>query len=151
MSEVALQTNCFTWLWNYYPGTRRMFFHVANELPNDVDYILNQVAKFVGSPKWFLNLRIFIKKRIQIYLAKRKASGVVAGIPDCILIQRGLAYGFEFKTPTGTVSSAQDKVHKAWLEDGTPVYIIRSVEEFQSTIFNLLGEPVATTRKETAA
>ncbi len=122
MTEIQIQTASVTWLWNYYPSTRRLFFHVPNG----------------GSRNAVEGMQL-------------KASGVVAGIPDCILIQRGLAYGFEFKTNNGTVSPAQEKVHKAWLEDGTPVYIIRSVEEFQSTICNLLGAPVATTRKEVAA
>lgn len=112
MTEIQLQTAANTWLWNTYPQTRRKFFHVPNG----------------GSRNAVEGMQL-------------KASGVVAGIPDCILIQKGLAYGFEFKTTTGALSQAQEKVHQVWQQDGTPVYVIRSVEEFQSTILSLLGQP----------
>ncbi len=118
MSEIQLQSQCFQWLWNFYPQTRRKFFHVPNG----------------GSRNAVEGMQL-------------KASGVVAGIPDCVLIHRGNAYGFEMKTQSGMVSPEQQKVHKVWQEDGTPVYIIRSLEEFQSEIFTIIGEP----KKEIAA
>ena len=68
-----------------------------------------------------------------------KASGVVAGIPDCILVHQGRCFGFEFKTINGKVSSVQEKVHKVWQEDGTPVYIIRTIEEFKLNISAVIG------------
>lgn len=111
MSEIQLQSKCFQWLWNNYPATRRLFFHVPNG----------------GSRNAVEGMQL-------------KASGVVAGIPDCILIHRGLAYGFEMKTQSGKVSPEQQKVHKVWQEDGTPVYIIRSFDEFRSAIFSIIGE-----------
>ena len=110
MSEIQLQTSCFTWLWNNYPQTRRLFFHVPN-----------------GG------------NRNAIEGMQLKASGVVAGIPDCILVHCGRCYGFEFKTLTGKVSPVQEKVHQAWSNDGTPVYIIRTIEEFQEIINSILG------------
>lgn len=112
MSEIQLQSQCFTWLWNYYPQTRRLFFHVPN-----------------GG------------QRNAIEGMQLKASGVVAGIPDCILISHGRAFGFEFKTITGSVSPAQIKVHQAWAQDGTPVYIIRTYEQFTELIISILGDP----------
>ncbi|MCL7987749.1 VRR-NUC domain-containing protein [Sphingobacterium sp. lm-10] len=121
MTEIQLQTAANTWLWNTYPQTRRKFFHVPNG----------------GSRNAVEGMQL-------------KASGVVAGIPDCILIHKGSAYGFEFKTNTGTVSPAQAKVHQVWQQDGTPVYIIRSVEEFQSVITSIIGQPVSAV-KEVAA
>lgn len=119
MSEIQLQSKCFQWLWNNYPQTRRKFFHVPNG----------------GSRNAVEGMQL-------------KASGVVAGIPDCVLIHLGNAYGFEMKTQSGKVSPEQQKVHKVWQEDGTPVYIIRSLEDFQAIIIELIGEP---TRKEVAA
>lgn len=59
-----------------------------------------------------------------------QAMGVVPGIPDCIFIWAGKAWGFEFKTPTGTVSPAQKLVHSTWAEQGIQVFIVRSVEDF---------------------
>lgn len=110
MSEIQLQTSCFTWLWNNYPQTRRLFFHVPN-----------------GG------------NRNAIEGMQLKASGVVAGIPDCILVHQGRCFGFEFKTINGKVSSVQEKVHKVWQEDGTPVYIIRTIEEFKLNISAVIG------------
>lgn len=112
MSEIQLQSKCFQWLWNNYPQTRRKFFHVPNG----------------GSRNAVEGMQL-------------KASGVVAGIPDCVLIHMGNAYGFEMKTQSGKVSPEQQKVHKVWQDDGTPVYIIRSFGEFQFEIFTIIGEP----------
>lgn len=111
MSEIQLQAKCFQFMWNEYPSTRRLFFHVPN-----------------GG------------QRNAVEGMQLKASGVVAGIPDMILIHKGCAFGFEMKTPTGKVSPEQEKVHKVWVQDGTPVYVIRSIDEFKSTIATLLGE-----------
>ncbi|PVH26989.1 VRR-NUC domain-containing protein [Sphingobacterium corticibacter] len=123
MTEIQLQTSAVTWLWNTYPATRRLFFHIPNG----------------GSRNAVEGMQL-------------KASGVVAGIPDCILIHLGLAYGFEFKTLTGTVSPEQAKVHQVWQQDGTPVYIIRTLEEFQKAIISILGQPITTQLgKEVAA
>jgi len=149
MTEEQLQAKIFQHMWNYYPSTRRRFFHVANELPNDTEYILGEVGRKLGSrkdnkwvyPMWFNTLRAMIRKRIEIFLSKRKASGIVAGIPDMILIHQGRAFAFELKTETGVVSPDQDKVHQIWREDGTPVWIIRSVEEFIKVITELIGQP----------
>lgn len=111
MSEIQLQALIFQFMWNNYPSTRRLFFHVPNG----------------GS-------------RNSVEGMQLKASGVVAGIPDMVLIHRGKAYGFELKTPSGKVSPVQEKVHQAWATDGTPVYIVRSLEEFQSIISPILGD-----------
>ncbi len=119
MSEIQLQALCFQYLWNNYPATRRLFFHVPNGGNRDA------------------------REGAQL-----KASGVVAGIPDMILIHKGRAFGFEMKTLTGSVSPAQQLVHQSWAEDGTPVYIIRTFEEFQQVVLQLLGEPIQ--RKEVA-
>lgn len=110
MSEIQLQALCFQFLWNNYPATRRLFFHVPNGGSRDA------------------------REGMQL-----KASGVVAGVPDMILIQQGRCYGFEMKTLTGKVSPVQEQVHKVWMEDGTPVYIIRTFEEFQSIAQSILG------------
>lgn len=71
-----------------------------------------------------------------------KASGVVPGVPDLILMWKGKAYGFEFKTITGTVSHAQMQVHEAWKEQGIEVKVIRSVEEFKHSIGGIITHTV---------
>lgn len=110
MSEIQLQAFCFQFMWNNYPSTRRLFFHVPNGGSRDA------------------------REGSQL-----KASGVVAGIPDLVLINKGNAYGFELKTLTGKVSPEQEKVHKVWIQDGTPVYIIRTFEEFKAIAETILG------------
>lgn len=141
MTEEQLQANIFQFMWNYSPSTRRKFFHVSNELPNDAEYVLNQVERHIGKQRWFTILRESIRKRIGIFLSKRKAGGIVPGIPDMILIRSGRAFGFELKTDTGVVSPEQKKVHQVWAEDGTPVWVIRSLEEFKEVVKELIGEP----------
>jgi len=141
MTEEQLQCSIFQFMWNFYPSTRRKFFHVSNELPNDAEYVLSQVERHIGKQRWFTILRDTIRKRIGIFLSKRRAGGVVAGIPDMILIRSGRAYGFELKTETGVVSPEQKKVHQVWSEDGTPVWIIRSLEEYKEVIMQLIGQP----------
>ena|SRR5690606_33169571 len=144
MTEEQLQAKIFQWMWNTHPETRRKFFHVANELPTDAEYVLQTVQRHLSpTPRWFAILRETIRKRIGIFLSRRRASGVVPGIPDMILVHSGRVYGFELKTETGTVSKEQEKVHAVWKEDGTPVYVIRSLEEFQQVVERILEKEAA--------
>lgn len=140
MTEQQLQAKIFQWMWNHRSETRRKFFHVANELPTDAEYVLSTVAKHLSpTPRWFAILRETIRKRIGIFLSRRRASGVVAGIPDMILIHQGRVFGFELKTQTGKTSPEQEKVHAVWKEDGAPVYVIHSLEEFQDVAERILS------------
>ena len=108
-SEIRIQAAAFQWAWNTYPATRRCLFHVPNG----------------GSRN--------IKEGMQL-----KASGVVPGIPDMVFVWKGRAYGFEFKTPVGVLSSAQREVHAIWNGQGIPVVVVRSVEEFQAAFINAI-------------
>ena len=109
-SEIQIQAECFQYAWNEYPTTRRCLFHVPNG----------------GS-------------RNKIEGMQLKASGVVAGVPDFVLLWKGKAYGFELKTPTGTVSDAQAAVHFAWRGQGVDVFVVRSVEEFKNLFTKILS------------
>lgn len=108
-SEIQLQAQCFQWLWNTHPETRRMFFHVPNG----------------GSRNAIEGMQL-------------KASGVIAGIPDCLWLVNGTVVAFEFKTTTGVVSPQQVEVHEAWAAAGYEVYIIRTFEEFELAVRNYL-------------
>lgn len=71
-----------------------------------------------------------------------KASGLTAGIPDCILVwSGGKVYGFEFKTEIGVVSPVQKLVHAAWQSQGVPVYVVRGFEEFKMIIEGIITPP----------
>lgn len=111
MTEIQLQAKCYQWLHNTVPATRGLFFHVPNG----------------GSRNAIEGMQL-------------KASGVIAGIPDCLFVPKGKVYGFEFKTHTGHTSPQQDKIHATWTEQGIPVYIIRSPEQFYNAIAPLIEQ-----------
>lgn len=104
-SEIQIQAKAYQWLWNMHPKTRRCFFAVPNE-----------------------------GNRHAITTLQLKASGLTPGIPDCVLVWQGKAYGFEFKTDTGTVSPNQKLVHEAWRGQGVDVWIIRTFDQFKEII-----------------
>ena len=85
LSESKLQAQCFKWLWNEYPQTRRCFFAIPN-----------------GGTR---NPR---------EAATMKATGVVAGVPDCCFVWRHNTYFFEFKTEIGKLSKEQENVIEAF-------------------------------------
>jgi hypothetical protein len=110
MTEIQLQAKCFQEFWNKYPHLRRCFFHVPNG----------------GS-------------RNKIEASQLKASGVIPGIPDMMLLYNGTIHPMEFKTPTGIISDEQAKVHKAFAAQGITTYIIRSEADFWAAIAAILG------------
>lgn len=105
LSEDQIQAALFKKVWNELPQTRRLFFSIPNGSSRDVREAV-----------------------------KLKATGLVAGEPDLVLVWLGKAYGFELKTPQGEVSPAQQIVHQAWQSQQAPVYVVRSVEEGFSII-----------------
>lgn len=110
-SEIKLQSAAWQWVWNTYPGTRLLMFHVPN-------------GGF----------------RSKVEAAQLKASGVLAGIPDILFIWKGRLYGFEFKRPNEhRVSPAQQKVHIKWGEHNIPVYIITELERFQFLVTHIIS------------
>lgn len=110
MSEIRLQASCFQWLWNNHPETRLCCFHVPNG----------------GSRNAIEGMQL-------------KASGVVAGVADILFIWKGKIHAFEFKTPTGTVSQVQSKVHSAWAMQGITVQIIRSFEQWREEVEKIIN------------
>jgi hypothetical protein len=53
----------------------------------------------------------------------------VPGTPDLLVLVDGRAVGLELKTPVGRLSPVQVACHAAWERMGTPVRVVRSVEE----------------------
>lgn len=102
MTEDQLQAKCYQWAVNTYPALRfGCIFHVPNGGTRD-----------------------------KIEAQKFKATGVVAGIPDLIVLHDFKAYGIELKTEIGKVSDKQEIVHQAWKKQGFEVYVIRTFDEF---------------------
>lgn len=100
MSEIKLQSTLFLKVWNELPQTRYLFFHVPN-----------------GG------------KRSKIEAMQLKASGVIAGIPDMLLIWNGILYAFELKTEIGKLSASQIELHKVWTKHNIKIEIIRDVND----------------------
>ncbi len=109
MSEIRLQAQCYQWAHNNYPQTRGLIFAVAN-----------------GGT------------RHKIEAMQLKASGLVAGIPDMLFIWKAKIYPFEFKTDIGRLNPNQKKIHEIWNNQGTPVTIIRSFEQWEKIIKSII-------------
>lgn len=110
MSEDQLQARCYQWLHNHHPELRGYFFAVPN-----------------GG------------HRNKIEAMKLKATGVVPGIPDCVLVWPVTA-GFEFKTKDGRVSIEQAQIHQKWAASGLVVYVIREFGIFEGLIREILKQ-----------
>jgi hypothetical protein len=109
MTEDQLQAACYQWLHNNHPQLRGLFFSVPNGSTRDIREAV-----------------------------KLKATGLVPGEPDCILVWP-VVTGFEFKTTAGMISPAQVKVHSQWAAVGLVVYVVRSPEQFHTIIKTLLS------------
>ncbi len=59
--------------------------------------------------------------------AMRKARGVVAGIPDLMIYNRGRVIGVELKTRTGVLSAAQAQFMNALSDAGGRYHVIRDL------------------------
>jgi hypothetical protein len=103
-SEANLQSKCYQWAYNTYPQLRGLIFSVPN-----------------GGTR---NLR-----EAQ-YL---KATGLTPGIPDMILLIKGVI-GIEFKSMTGKLSDQQIKIHSIWRAAGCRVEVINNEEAFKELI-----------------
>lgn len=110
MNEDSILAQCHQWIWNTYPQTRLLSWHIANE-----------------------------RKTTPTQGAKLKAKGVIAGVPDYVLNWQGKTYYFEFKTSKGTVSKQQQLLHYVLFEQGFETEIIRDVETFKKLITNILN------------
>ncbi len=117
-SEAKIQSDCFQWLWNTYPSTRRLCFHI----PNGGLRSAREAATF-------------------------KAMGVVAGIPDLCLAIASSSYDktyshalyIEIKTATGKTSPEQEACHIALKNADNAIAIVRSLEEFKQTVTTYLA------------
>lgn len=115
--EMKLQAACVLIAWNDFPETRKLLFHVANELDRpDSNPILGAI---------------------------RKAQGIVSGVADLILlIPRGKYHGLmiEMKTKDGSQSIHQREWQKLVEEQGYRYVVVRSEEEFRALLTEYLAE-----------
>lgn len=115
-SEMKIQAECIRWAWNERPETRKLLFHVANELDRpDANPILG---------------------------AKRRAEGIIRGVADLILlIPRGGYHGLciEMKTEAGYQSAFQKDWQAVVEAQGYKYVVCRSLEQFKSIIDEYLS------------
>ena len=63
-----------------------------------------------------------------------KALGVVAGIPDVVVIAASRVYGLELKTRTGRVSERQKVIAERWRRAGGAYAVARSIDEARAIL-----------------
>lgn len=110
-TESRLQADICQWFWNTYPNERQMLFHVNNKARNAIE----------GN--------------------KFKAMGVVKGVSDLVLIlPRGRVIWIELKTASGSQLPDQAAFQRKVEQRGHTYIIIRSLEEFQALIAQVLPQ-----------
>lgn len=109
--EMRLQSECIRLAWNEFPETRNRLFHVKNELERpDANAMLG---------------------------AKARATGIVRGVSDLILMKKRGQYGalcIEMKTETGRQSSFQKSWQSIIEQEGYKYVLCRSVEQFRQEL-----------------
>lgn len=110
-TEGRIQADCFQWFNNEFPALRGLMYHVPNG-----------------------------EKRDRVTAMKLKAMGVVAGIPDLEFHFWKRTFFLECKTPTGSVSKDQKKIHSILEEHGFRVFVFRSLEEFQTIVWAIIED-----------
>lgn len=114
--EMKLQAECFRAAWNDFPITRKLLFHVENEL------------NFAGNNS--------------IRGAIRRSEGIVKGVSDLILlIPRRDWHGLmiELKTEDGRQSLAQKEWQSLVEAQGYRYEIIRNLDDFRALLWDYLG------------
>ena len=101
-SEDKIQSDCVKWFRNNFLKYRRQLFAVPNGGLRD-------------------------KRTAQ----KLKQTGTIPGIPDLVFVNNKRTVFLELKTKKGTTSTEQKLIHSIYKNEGFPVYIVRTVEEFQ--------------------
>jgi len=113
--EMKLQAACFVRAWNDFPETRKLLFHVANEIDRpDANAIIGSI---------------------------RKSEGIVRGVSDFILlIPRGRWHGLmiELKWEDGRQSPYQKEWQALVEAQGYRYEIIRSEEDFVALLAEYL-------------
>jgi hypothetical protein len=108
---MRLQARCFQWCWNERPETRRLLFHVENEGP-----------------------RSDARNG-----ALRRATGIVAGVSDLILMMpRGSWHGLCIEMKTTERGSGQSAEQRSWQTlvegQGYRYEVVRTEDEFRRLI-----------------
>jgi hypothetical protein len=99
-SELQLQSQSFTHLWNNYPELRGRVFTINNNSENRIKGSIN------------------------------KALGVIAGVSDMVMLIRQSVIWIEWKVESGRQSKQQIEFQKLVESLGMEYHIVRTQEEF---------------------
>ena len=116
MTESKLQQACVTWFRYNYPKLKLCLFAVPNAL------YIHGVSK----------------EKLRNAGAKQRKEGLIAGIPDLVLVHDKKVYGIEMKLPYNKLQPVQEEVHKSWKEQGIEVYVIRSFDQFKELVSKII-------------
>lgn len=91
-------------------------------------------------------------KRSFATASRMKSMGMVAGIPDLIILRGGEVFGLELKSAKGRIRPSQHLIHAAMREAGARTEIVRSVEEALTTLeyWGVLKRSVSTALPKTS-
>lgn len=109
VGESKIQGDCYKWFHNTYPNLRGLLCYNLNNSKNKIDGNLN------------------------------KAMGLQKGRSDMVFYYHGTAYMLEFKTPYGNQSPEQLNWMEKVEREGFQYHLIRSLEQFQTIINNIIN------------
>lgn len=143
-SELQLQAQCFQWLWNTYPETRLLCWHVTNEMkpwPGETE------QEFLMRTQGYQpqNFSIFGYKgessaHFSRRIAQAKAAGLVPGVWDLHFLWKGTLHLIELKVGDNRLSNEQMAFARKTEDHGAvahkPCYDISDFRELIMHIFN---------------
>lgn len=130
-----IQQEIFMYCWNTYPQSRYCMWHTPNEFKKDSFLIDKVIEYFKGKlPYYFINLFKDHHQQFIIQLAKRKAIGVLKGVPDLTLYYRGVLYTFDVKIGHDKLSPEQIRFINTAAKNGGQFYEINSIDQGKQII-----------------
>ena len=111
--ETAIQINMVDMLSRLAQQYNFFFFSVPNEGAMEVAGLMAKVKLAL----------------VSAITAILKKMGMTPGIPDLVIVWQGRAFFIEVKTPTGSLTGSQPKVHARLRACGCPVAVCKSVKE----------------------
>lgn len=113
-----LQKQCFDYLWNTYPKTRRTFWHTPNEQ-----------RRYPGETAHHHMVR----------LSQAKSIGVLKGVVDLVWYWKGVLYTFDIKIGADTVKPDQELFIFAIVDQGGKFFEINTFSQFQQIVEKIVN------------
>lgn len=142
-SELQLQAQCFQWLWNNYPETRLLCWHVTNEMKpwpaETLEEFLQRCPTARPGDYPIFGYKGESKQHFSRRIAQAKAAGLVPGVWDLHFLWKGTLFLFEFKVGHNKLSEAQIAFEAATEKHGAvhlkPCYDLADFKERIAYVF----------------